>query len=414
MAVLKSLTCIRPKPELAGQIASGPHSAMSSEEIRQKIKQNPISYTRIVHPKFLYAERPKNIDEVYIRAAENLEEWIRDGIMIDDEEPAFYLYRMEYQEHRQAGIVCRIPVDEILNHTVKAHERVRENKLADLAHHVELCRAQIGGPILMTYRHREEITAWEEKIEGGEPLYHFYSENHVWTTIWKISDEKEIRCVEELTAKIPSLYIADGHHRIMSAVKICQDMRRKHPDYTGQEAWNYVTCVCFPDDQLKILPYSRIVTVTEDGGIEELLDQLTENFEVIPEEEIHAPEERGCFTMIYGKQAWTLRLKEDRRPKEVPESLDVSVLQSLVLQPLLGINNDKKDSRLEFMGGEEQIHKVTVRCQHGGHLGFLLYPTQMEEILQVADRSAVMPPKSTWFSPKMCNGLFIYRIFPKE
>lgn len=412
MAIIRTLSCIRPKPELAGRIASGPHSAMSSEEIRQKIQKNNLSYTRIVHPRFLYTDRPKNSDEIYIKAAENLEQWVKEGIMIDDREEGFYLFRMEYHGHYQTGIVARIPVDEILNSTVKAHEKVRDNKLVDLAHHVQLCRAQIGGPILMSYRKSDAVEEWKKKIQEQEPLYHFFSENSVWNTIWKASNREECEELSELFDRVPSLYIADGHHRIMSAVKICQDMRKLHPDYTGDEAWNYVTCVCFPDHELRILPYSRMVNDWRCMGLPELLEKLRENFDVEPVEEIDFPVQKGEFTMMAEGQGWRLRFHEQKRPAEVPASLDVSVLQEYVLGSLFGIRNDKKDSRLEFMGGEEQLKKVMDRCYTGSSLGFLMYPTEMEDILQVADNSRTMPPKSTWFSPKMCNGLFIYRIFP--
>jgi len=411
MATIRPLSCIRPEPSLAAKIASGPHSSMSSEEIRSKIEENPLTYTRIVHPRFLYTERLKNPDEAYLAAADNLERWIREGVMLEDPEEAFYLYRLEYMGHVQTGLVGRVALDDIRAGRVRAHENVRENKLRDLAHHIELCRAQVGGPILMAYPKEEAMSRFILAAADREPMYHFLSENGVWNTIWKISDPAECEEIIALGEQISALYISDGHHRIMSAMRICEQMRRKHPDYTGMEPWNYVTCVCFASDQLKILPYARLITDRQGLRKDEILSQLKETFAVTPLSEGKDPERRGEFVMYLDREWYQLNLREEYRPEQLPEALDVSILHQLILQPIFGINNSKRENRLEFVGGETQLEKLRDKCHPGNMAGFLLYPTGMDEILRVADAGRIMPPKSTWFTPKLCNGLFIYRIF---
>ncbi|MDD6211860.1 MAG: DUF1015 family protein [Clostridiales bacterium] len=408
MAVLKPFTCIRPQPSLAARVASGPHNAMTQDEIRKKLQDNPLSYTSIVHPKILYSDRGWGTDRVYKEASNLLENWVADGVMERDLHPSFYVYRLEGQGHRQTGLVGCIPVDDILEGRVYAHEKVREKKLEDLSHHMTVCRAQIGGPILMAYRARKELSSWMKSVEEREPLYHFFSENQVWNTIWKIEEEEECARVEEWVGDIDGFYIADGHHRIMSGVQICKKMRQEHPDYTGQEPWNYVACACFPDDQLQILPYSRLVDGWNGHTRDSLLGKISESFYIEENVEGKMPEKRGEFMVLLENSWYRLQLKEEHRPKSVCSRLDISVLQDFILDPILGITDMKKDERLEFIGGRNQIKSMAEKCKTGEKIGFLVYHTSMDELLAVADAGKTMPPKSTWFEPKLCNGLFIH------
>ncbi|MCD8330783.1 MAG: DUF1015 family protein [Lachnospiraceae bacterium] len=415
MAVLRPFSCIRPQPELAAKIASGPHSAMSQDEIRKMMEDNPLSYSRIVHPRLLQGRGRGDAEKAYQMAADTLTEWVEQHIMVRDRESAFYLYRLESGGHVQTGLVGRTSVDDLFNRTIRAHEKVRDSKLQDLAHHMEICRAQIGGPILMAYRKRREVTEWMESVAERPPLYDFLSENGIQNTIWKISDSAEMAWVEEAMGRVPSLYISDGHHRVMAAAEICRRRREAKPDYTGEEPWNWFTCVCFPDDQLRILPYSRMVEGLNGRTEAKFLEQVARSFrvEACAGRQEAIPERRGQFGMYLSGQWRRLTLREELRPQEVPDSLDVAVLGNRILRPILGIGNVRNDSRLEFIGGLKQPQAVEDKCRKRDRVGFLLHPTSMEELLAVADAGATMPPKSTWFEPKLCNGLFI-RPFEEE
>lgn len=406
MAVLEPITCIRPAPEMAAKVATGPHSVMSREAIREKILSNPYSYSRIVHPRALYGDG----NGVYRKAAEILRGWVSDGIMQEDEEPSFYIYRMEQRGHVQNGFVGRTAVDEIISGRVHAHENIREQKLQDLSKHIKDCRAQIGGPILAAYRAKDEIREWVRRAEEQEPLYDFVSENQVVNRIWKISDPERLREVREMMARAGDLYIADGHHRVMAGVEICLKKRSENPQYTGHEPWNYLACVCFPDDELRILPYSRIVTRIRDLTAETLYRKLKGSFDLILADRSAQPRRRGEFILMRGKERCRLCFHEKLRPAEPPACLDVSVLQDRILGPVFGIGDPASDPRLEFIGGFRQGQAAAERCRRKDTCAFLLYPTSMEELFSVADAGATMPPKSTWFEPKLCNGLFIYRL----
>lgn len=406
MAVLEAITCIRPAPAMAARVATGPHSMMSREAIRHKILTNPYSYSRIVHPRALYGDRA----DVYRKAADVLRGWVSDGVMEEDEEPSFYIYRMEQGGHVQNGLVGRVAVDEILGGHVHAHENIREQKLKDLADHIADCRAQIGGPILMAYRCREEIQSWIARAEKQKPLYDFVSENQVINRIWKITDPGQIQLVQDMMRRAGDLYIADGHHRVMAGVEICRKRRKETPGYTGKEPWNYLACVCFPDDELQILPYSRIVTKIRPFTAESLYRRLRSSFDLVLADRRAKPRRRGEFVLMYGKERYRLCFHEKLRPSAIPDCLDVSVLQDRVLGPIFGIGDPAKDPRLEFVGGFHQGQIAAERCRRRDTCAFLLYPTSMDELFAAAAAGVTMPPKSTWFEPKLCNGLFIYSL----
>ena len=406
MAILQPITCIRPRPDLAERIATGPHSAMSKEAIRRKVRENPYSYSRIVHPRALVGDDPC----AYQRAAGFLRDWLQEGRMLEDNDEAFYLYRLEIEGHAQSGLVGRTPIDEILSGKVHAHETIRESKLQDLAEHIEECGVQIGGPILMACRAEENMDQWILRQQEKKPLYDFISENGVHNQIWKIHDPEDLAWVRREMDRCGDLYIADGHHRVMAAVDICRRRRLENPDYTGKEPWNYLACVCFPDSQLKILPYARIVEGMNGSTGEEILQRIGDSFQVTPCDRTRTPEKRGEIVMCLGEERYLLTFHEELRPQKKPDCLDVAVLQERILRPILGIDNPRNNPRLEFAGGTGQEKQVVSCCRKADTIGFLMFPTSMEELFAVADADAVMPPKSTWFEPKLCNGLFLYRI----
>ena len=406
MADIRPITCLRPEVEMAARIATGPHSEISKGEIREKILENPLSYSRIVHPKCLYGSVP----DVYDRTAGILEAWIGKGIFRQDDAAAFYIYRLTSCGHTQSGLVGLTPIDEIVSGRVHAHEKVRENKLADLMLHIDKCGAQIGGPVLMAIHSNASFLQWIAEQEKQAPLYHFVSENGVLNQIWRVDDPAAVREIEEIMHGVGDLYIADGHHRVMASAAICERNRKENPDFSGEEPWNYLPCVCFSEDELQILPFARVVEGYRGRSLQELLRQLSENF-MIEECAYGAdPRRKGEFILASCGQCFRLILKEELRSADARESLDVSVLQDLVLEPLFGIRDPKTDPRMEFIGGMKYKEQLLSVCRADDVAGFLPYHTTMDELFAVADAGETMPPKSTWFEPKLCNGLFIYRL----
>ena len=406
MAEIRPITCLRPDVEMAARIATGPHSEISKGEIREKILENPLSYSRIVHPKCLYGSVP----DVYDRSADILDEWIGRGVFREDTEKAFYIYRLTSWGHVQNGLVGLTPLDGIVSGSIHAHEKVRENKLADLMLHIDKCRAQVGGPVLMAVRSSSALHDWIEEQEKQLPLYHFVSENGVLNQIWRVNDPAAMKAVEKIMADAGDLYIADGHHRVMASAAICERNRRKKPSYTGKEPWNFLPCVCFSEDELKILPFARIVEGYRDRTLAELLALLSESFVIEACEYGAEPRRKGEFVLASCGKCFRMILKEELRPDDAQASLDVSVLQNLVLEPLFGIRDPKTDPRMEFIGGMKYKEQLLALCKADDMVGFLPYHTSMSELFAVADAGETMPPKSTWFEPKLCNGLFIYRL----
>ena len=406
MADVRPIACLRPDAELAARIATGPHSEISKQEIKDKILENPLSYSRIVHPKCLYGSVP----DVYDRTADDLKEWISRDIFRQDENAAFYLYRLTSCGHTQSGLVGLTPVDDIVSGRIHAHEKVRENKLADLMMHIDKCGAQVGGPVLMAIHANKRFLQWIAEQEKQVPLYDFVSENGVLNQIWRIDDPDAVRDMADIMSGAGDLYIADGHHRVMAAAAICERNRKRDPAFTGNEPWNYLPCVCFAEDELKILPFARIVEGYRHRTLDTLLSLLSDSFAVEPCEYGAEPRKKGEFILVSGEKSFRLLLKEECRPDDPQASLDVSVLQDLVLEPFFGVRDPKTDPRMEFIGGMKYRDQLLAVCRAEDAVGFLPYPTSMDELFAVADAGETMPPKSTWFEPKLCNGLFIYRL----
>ena len=405
MALLVPLPCVRPPKEMAAKIATGPHSFCSKEELRRKVADNPFTYTRIAHPKAVYGDVP----DVYRRAREAFREWVQKGYFIEDREPCYYMYRLEGGGHAQTGLVGRTSVDEILEGRIHAHENIRESKLKDLMEHMETCGLQVGGPILTAFRSCPEVSAWIRQKEKEVPDYDFISENGLRNLIWRISrtDEKERIC--GLMQKTGDLYIADGHHRVMASVGLCRKKREEHPDYRGDEPWNYLACVCFAEEELQILPYSRIVTGLNGLTAEAFLEACGSCYELQEEEAPAIPRKRGEIGLLLDGRWYRMTLREEFRPATPRGSLDADILQERILGPVLGIRDPRTCERLDFIGGGGQTDILISRCSQPGTAGFLLYPVSMPELFAVADAEETMPPKSTWFEPKLCNGLFLYR-----
>lgn len=410
MAEIRPFRGVRPVPELSAQIAALPYDVYLSSEARKIVEKNPRSFLKIDRAETQFPEGTDMYsDSVYERARDILREMKTTGEFIQDEKPCFYIYELTMAGRSQSGLVCCASVDDYLNQIIKKHENTREEKELDRIRHVDICSAHTG-PIFLAYRSNEGIREKISETVGKNPVYDFTSEDKIRHRVWKIEEEAWISDVCKCFGELRSLYIADGHHRAASAVKVALKRRQENPGYTGKEEFNYFLAVLFDEAELRIFDYNRVVHKVEREVLEKLPSLLEEGFwvEYKGREEIR-PRHKGEIAM-YLKQGWyLLRAKEEICPEDVVQGLDVSILQDNVLAPILGIQNPKTDTRIQFVGGIRGL-KELVKIVDGEEnaVAFAMFPTSMKELLEVADEGRLMPPKSTWFEPKLRSGLFIH------
>ena len=417
MAVLKPFRCVRPAPGQAEKTASLPYDVFNEREARIETAANPLSFLNIDRPETQFPEGTDPCgEEVYQMAKELFEEMIRQGIYVEDGEEAYYIYELTMGGRSQTGVVGCAAVDDYLSGVIKKHENTREEKEQDRIRHVDALNAQTG-PIFLAYRASEAVSRAVERYKSGEALCDFTAADGVRHRVWKVSGEERIRNLEKLFAAIPAAYIADGHHRAASAVKVCLKRREEHPGYTGEEPFNYFLSVLFPHDQLRILPYNRVVTDWNGLTEEELLEKIRENFlaEKVGKkgESPFQPERKGEFGMLMGEDWYRLEPKPEVLQAVAGDpvrSLDVSVLQEYLLGPVLFIGDPRISKRIDFVGGIRGVRALEERVGADMALAFSLYATSVEELFAVADAGLLMPPKSTWFEPKLRSGLFIHRL----
>lgn len=411
MAVVRAFRAVRPEKEYASRVAALPYDVMNSDEARQKVKGNKYSF---LHVDKAEIDLPENIDlydeKVYLKAGENLKKLVDDGICRQEDKPAFYIYRQIMNGRSQTGLVCCASIDDYLNNVIKKHENTVAAKEADRINHVDYCDANTG-PIFLTYRNNAKISEIIEKYTiENESEYDFVSEN-VRNTVWVIDDEKIISELSSLFAEIPSLYIADGHHRSASAVKVGLKRREQNPDYTGDEEFNFFLAVLFPDTELAVMDYNRTVKDLNGMNEAEFLQKLSEKFDLEEKNEAYRPEKRHTFGLYLGSKWYKMSLKEGLADESDPLArLDVSVLQNEVLSPLLNILNPRADKRIDFIGGIRGLEELEKRCSEDMCAAFSMYPTSIDDLMAIADSGNVMPPKSTWFEPKLLSGLFIHNL----
>lgn len=331
-----------------------------------------------------------------------------DGTFIRDEIPCYYIYQQTMNGRSQTGLVACSSIDDYLNHVVKKHENTREEKEQDRIRHVDTTDAHTG-PIFLAYRAKEELNRIIHRITTGHPLYDFVSEDNVEHRVWKIAAPGPIKEIEEAFLDVEATYIADGHHRAASAVKVGLMRREENPGYTGEEAFNYFLSVLFPDEQLMIMPYNRVVADLNGMSSEEFLEKISRCFVVKEEGMIpYSPDKKGKFGMYLNRKWYSLEAKEELGTDDPVDELDVSILQNALLGPILGIGDPRTDKRIDFIGGIRGLKELERRTEEDMAVGFALYPTSIQELLDVADANRLMPPKSTWFEPKLRSGLFIH------
>ena len=404
---------IRPTPSLASHIAALPYDVYSRKEACEEVKKEPLSFLKIDRAETQFSDDISTYDpKVYQKACELLKEEIENGHFIKDETPCYYIYELIMDGRSQTGIVACSDIDDYLSGIIKKHENTREEKEIDRINHVDITNAHTG-PIFLAYRSRSEINRIVESCKETLPvLYDFTSKDNITHKAWCISDDATIKELENLFAQIPCTYIADGHHRCASAVKVGLKRRAEHPDYTGDEEFNRYLSVLFPDDQLSILPYNRVVKDLNGYSEEDFMKAVeAAGFHIsCMKKEPVSPKEKGSFGMFLNGNWYLLKADESLLSSDPVEGLDVSVLQNHLLAPILGIGDPRIDRRIDFVGGIRGLAELEKRVSEDMKIAFSMYPTSIDELLDVADAGLLMPPKSTWFEPKLRSGLFIHSL----
>lgn len=413
MATIRPFRALRPRGDLGEKIAALPYDVMNTDEARKMAAGNPYSFLHIDRSEIdLPPDTDPYDDKVYEKARDNLRRFEEKGWLFQDSVPCLYIYRLVLDGRAQTGVAAAVSVDEYESGIIKKHEKTRADKEEDRIKHVDITDAHTG-PIFMAYRHSPEISAIVENfMEKNEPVYDFTTSDGVGHTVWKIDDPSAVGALAESFKNIPNLYIADGHHRNASAAKVCLRRRAEHPDFTGYEGYNFYLAVLFPDDQLKILDYNRVVKDLAGKTDEEFLGEIKDEFNVFPAADKFdaKPKKPGDFGM-YLSGAW-YRLEAKRPVGNDPiDSLDVSILQDRLLVPILGIGDIRTDRRIDFIGGIRGLGELEKRVDSGEmRVAFSMYPTSMQQLFRVADSGMIMPPKSTWFEPKLRSGLLIHKL----
>lgn len=411
MSDIRPFCAVRPNEIFASKIAALPYDVYTRKEAKKEVEKNPLSFLKIDRPETMFPdEMDMYAPKVYQKARKVLEEMIEKGEFIQDETPCYYLYELTRNGHRQTGIVACASIDDYFNGTIKKHENTREEKEQDRIRHVDTLDTQTG-PIFLAYRLDAVLKEIIEETKRKTPVYDFISEDKITHRVWVIDESEMMERIQQCFVKINKIYIADGHHRAASAIKVGCKRRKEHPGYTGEEEFNYFLCTLFAEEELEILDYNRVVKDLNGLSEIEFLEKIKESFEVEEAEESpYAPKQKKEFGMYLGKKWYKLQIKKEQISDDVVESLDVSILQDKLLKPILGIKEPGKDNRIIFVGGIRGLKELEHCVENGFQVAFSMYPTSMQELFSVADAGRLMPPKSTWFEPKLRSGLFLHKI----
>jgi uncharacterized protein (DUF1015 family) len=413
MAIIKPFCGIRPASGYASKIAALPYDVYNREEATKEVKDKPYSFLRIDRAEVELNTEISSYDKrVYEHAKYKFNEFIDKEYFVIDNKPYLYLYELEMNGNKQMGIVSCTSVDEYLDNKIKKHELTRESKEQDRINHVDYLDANTG-PIFLTYRAREDINAIiNEYIIDNKPIYYFVSDDNIGHRVWVLDKEDIIENIINCFESVDSLYIADGHHRAASAVKVALKRRKENPTYQGKEEFNYFLSVIFPDNQLNIMDYNRVVKDLNNNNVNELISKISINFDVIKIGQLpYKPSNKSEFGMYVDGNWYKLTAKESiiNTDDEVL-SLDVAILQNYILEPILNITDPRVDKRIDFVGGIRGLEELERRVNTDMKIAFSMYPTEVKELMDIADANKLMPPKSTWFEPKLRSGLFIHSI----
>lgn len=411
MAVFRGFRAYRPAEKNQSLIPALPYDVMNSDEAREMVKGNPLSFLHIDKAEI---DLPLGTDlydtAVYEKAKENLISLEKNGDLIQDSEPCLYIYKQVMNGRSQTGIVGCASIDDYMNNVIKKHEHTLAKKEQDRINHVNTCDANTG-PIFLTYRKNDEISSIIESwMKNNRPVYDFTADD-VSQTVWVVDDAETVNSLSALFDTVPAMYIADGHHRCASAVRVGEMRRKANPDYTGEEEFNYFLAVAFPDKELEIMDYNRVVKDLNGLDENEFITAISKSFEVEKTEGRCKPSDKHTFGMYLNRQWYLLKAKADIINEGDPvERLDVSILQNYLLDAVLGIKNPKTDDRIDFIGGIRGLAELEKRADSDMQLAFAMYPTTVDDLMAIADAGLIMPPKSTWFEPKLLSGLFIHHL----
>lgn len=411
MAVFKAFKAFRPSKENQSLIPALPYDVMNSQEARKMVEGKPLSFLHVDKPE---VDLDENIDvysqQVYDKAKENLQNLENSGALIQDETPCLYIYKQVMNGRSQTGLVGCASIDDYKNNVIKKHEFTLAKKEQDRINHVNTCDANTG-PIFLTYRKNDDVSSIITKwMTDNEPVYDFVHDD-VSQTVWVIDDARIVAQLEGLFGKIEAMYIADGHHRCASAVKVGDMRRQQNPDYNGDEEFNFFLAVTFPDEELEIMDYNRVVKDLNGYDFDKFVSLVSEKFDIEKVEGVCKPSRKNTFGMYYDNQWYQLTAKAGTFDESDPvDRLDVSILQNNLLDPILGIKDPKTDNRIDFIGGIRGLGELERRVGEDMVIAFAMYPTSIDDLMSIADADKTMPPKSTWFEPKLLSGVFIHHL----
>ncbi len=414
MAVVRPFKGIRPKKELVDKVACLPYDVMNREEAKEMAKGNDYSFLHVVRSEIDIDDSISQYDNVvYEKARENLDNMIKDEILIQDEQPTYYIYRQLMNGRVQTGLVACTSIDDYMNDIIKKHEFTRPAKEQDRINNFDYCDANTA-PIFLTYRKNDELNKIiNDWIKFNIPVYNFVSDDDITHIAWVINDQKIVDRIGQIFEGIDYLYIADGHHRSASSAKVGLKRREENPNYTGEEEFNFFMSVIFPDEDLFIMDYNRVVKDLNGNSTEEFMSKVKEKFKVeeYTGKDQYRPQEKHQFGMFLDNKWYKLTAIEGTYDKEDPvNSLDAAILQNNLFNPILGIENPRTDERIDFVGGIRGLKELEKRVANDMKIAFSMYPTTIEDLMGVADANMVMPPKSTWFEPKLRSGMFIHKL----
>lgn len=414
MAVVRPFKGILPKQELVEKVACLPYDVMNREEAKKMAEGNPYSFLHVVRSEI---DLPDTVGDyeplVYETSRKTLDRFISEEIMTQDDKANYYIYRQLMNGRVQTGIVACTSIDDYMNDVIKKHEFTRPTKEVDRINNFDYCDANTE-PVFLTYRKNDTINhIVNEWIKFHLPVYNFTTDDAITHIFWKLDDEALVKEIESIFAGIDYLYIADGHHRSASSVKVGLKRREEFPNFDGSEEFNFFMAVIFPDEDLFIMDYNRVVKDLNGLSSEAYLEAIAQKFEVekLEQEEPYKPMQRATFGMFLDNAWYKLTAKEGiYDPKDPIDRLDVSILQKNLLDPILGIENPRTDMRIDFVGGIRGLKELERRVNEGFKVAFSMYPTTMDDLIDIADAGEVMPPKSTWFEPKLRSGLFVHKL----
>ena len=411
MATIKPFIGIRPSKEKAARIAALPYDVYNRAEAKIEVAKEPLSFLRIDRPETQFPDdMDMYADDVYQKAHDILWEMVANGDFVTEEKECYYIYELTMNDRVQDGLVACASIDDYLEGKIKKHENTREEKELDRIRHVDTCSAQTG-PIYLAYRTRPAIREVIADKKQEEALYDFTSEDGIRHRVFVIDAPDQIEVIRKEFTDTNEIYIADGHHRAASAVKVGLKRRAEHPGYDGSEEFNYFLSVLFADEQLMIMDYNRVVKDLNGYTSEEFLEKVQAIFTVVEDKGTdHYPKHKGEFTMYLEEKWYRCLVREADRCADPVEGLDVSILQKKLLTPVLGIGDPRVDKRIDFVGGIRGLQELEKRVATDCKVAFAMYPTSIQELFDVADAGMLMPPKSTWFEPKLRSGLFIHEI----